>query len=67
MSLQVRLLIEPSLTLRAVDHLSAHIGQAALPQSLGAELRMIFCREGEVRGQVKCPVEVELSLLEVIL
>lgn len=58
-SLQVRSLVETFLALRAVDHLSAHIRRAAMPWSLGTELRMILCREGEVRGQVKGPVEVK--------
>lgn len=52
-SLQVRLLVETFLTLRAVDHLSARVGRVVLPRSLATELRVIVCRDGEVRGQVK--------------
>lgn len=48
-SLQVRLLVETFLTFRAVNHLSAHVQGAALPRSVGAELRMVPCGEGEVR------------------
>lgn len=45
-SVQVRLLVETLLTLRAVNHLSAHVQGAALPLSVGAELRMVPCGEG---------------------
>lgn len=61
-SLQVRLLVETFLTLRAVDHLSARICRMALLWPVVTKLRVITCRDGEVRGQVKDPVEVKLSL-----
>lgn len=51
-SLQVRRLVETSLTLRAVKHLSAHVQGAALSGSEGAELRMVPCGEGAVQDQV---------------
>lgn len=50
-SIQVRLLVKTSCTLRAVDHLSSHSRQEALPLPLGTQMRMILCRE---RGQRSC-------------
>lgn len=42
--LQVRRLVEPSLTLRAVEHLSACVCGAAVHGPVGPDVRVILCR-----------------------